>query len=245
MSRRQAEHGAALGLALKALSAGAEHVSPGHLRWDISCRCKSPVPVDVGHSGTDLIGRNQLIWVEMQVRCRKCSNCLRVRSWEWAHRATVEVAAHPRSYFGTLTLSPEWQYKAQALGWTRYAERFDAISELNADEVWQLKVAAIGTWITRYIKRVRKDLGIPLRYLLVAEAHKSGDPHFHMLLHEVERATPDQWDTYCVLKSQWPYGHSAWTGIDPAAPRETRYVTKYLAKSALARVRASARYGRL
>lgn len=245
MSRRKPDYGAVYGVAAKALAYGGKRMSASRIEWDISCRCLWPPTVDLSSSTYGPKGENLMLWVEMTVRCRRCANCLKVRSWEWAERARQELAYWPRSYLGTLTLSPEEQLRARYETHQRLKSESVRIDDLPADQQWMERVSTIGSWITRYIKRVRQEMGTPSRYLLVCEAHKSGEPHFHMLFHECERFQTEAWETYHVLKSQWPHGFSDFGGIDFGDLRSSRYVTKYLNKSALARVRASARYGRL
>ena len=71
--------------------------------------------------------------------------------------------------------------------------------------------------------------------LQVVEAHKSGLPHVHLLVH-------DKGDTtYRRLTDTWPLGFAHAKLVEGTAA--SRYVAKYLAKSALARVRASQGYG--
>lgn len=98
-------------------------------------------------------------------------------------------------------------------------------------------VNAIGPEIGKFLKRVRKNTGAKLRYLLVAEPHKSGLPHFHMLIHQCDTHIPVRYDD---LKSQWRLGFSAWKLTDY---KSASYVCKYLSKSLRARVRASQAYG--
>jgi hypothetical protein len=81
--------------------------------------------------------------------------------------------------------------------------------------------------------------------MCVAEPHKTGDPHLHMLFHECVPYTNDAWDSRSVLTSQWPHGFSDVRGMEADDLKGVRYATKYLAKSALARVRASQHYGLL
>lgn len=97
----------------------------------------------------------------------------------------------------------------------------------------------IGPEITRYLKRVRKESKSSFRYLLVMEAHKSGLPHYHMLLHEKPFGgeIPKR-----ILKYQWHLGHTDFKLVDDAQ-HKAEYMCKYLAKSLLARVRASKGYG--
>lgn len=231
----------ALGLGKRALAGGAQWSGPGRLTWDIACRCLRPVSVQRDAS---LQGVGSLS-VELRVRCRKCSNCLKVRGWEWSQRARNELMLFPHSWFGTLTVSPENQYLALAAATTELIAEGVQSQHHTPEVLFGARCRVIGRELTRYIKRCRETVGKPSRYLLVAEAHKSGEPHFHMLWHEVERFSEDAWDTYAVLKSQWTLGHCSWNGIDAGSPRAAYYVTKYIAKSGLVRVRASAAYGRL
>jgi hypothetical protein len=80
-----------------------------------------------------------------------------------------------------------------------------------------------------------------MRFLLVAEAHKTGLPHYHALIHEVDPERPVR---SRILRQQWTLGFSQCKLV--AQGDETKsasYVAKYLAKSAAARVRASQGYG--
>jgi hypothetical protein len=82
---------------------------------------------------------------------------------------------------------------------------------------------------------------VPLRYLLVAEAHKSGLPHYHMLISEFEESRPVR---ARHLKTNWRLGFSDVKLVaQDDGTRPAAYVAKYLAKSAIARVRASVGYG--
>jgi len=97
-------------------------------------------------------------------------------------------------------------------------------------------IPTIMKWYTDYMKRVRKQSGAPLRYLLAVEEHKDGFPHLHALVHE--------WGTEVgkrALQGTWLYGHSHVKLADLAA---AKYVCKYVTKSPVARLRASLHYGR-
>jgi hypothetical protein len=71
----------------------------------------------------------------------------------------------------------------------------------------------------------------------VAERHKTGAPHLHVLVHEVS-PVPVRW---ADLSGCWHWGFSKW---NPADAKAVGYVVKYLTKQVDARVRASLRYGR-
>lgn len=178
--------------------------------------------------------------VNVRLRCRKCSTCLRARAKYWREAATREMQfallKGARTWFGTLTLSPEQQ--ALATYAAQCAVGLDAFSKLSELERLPLRHAAVSRSLTLALKRLRKELGAgAFRYLIVCEAHKSGLPHYHMLLHEVSSGTPVRKSS---LSDFWRLGFSQWR---LAKPEAAWYVAKYLSKAALARVRASQRYG--
>jgi hypothetical protein len=161
--------------------------------------------------------------------------CLKARAATWAERARVECARAKRTWFVTLTLRPEEQYRALAQA------RVEGIGfdDLPEEEQFLRRHRVISRWLTLFIKRVRKASGAKLRYVLVAERHKSGLPHYHLLLHEVEGAVK-----HAVLRAQWRLGFMTAKLVPEGDASPARYVSKYLAKAAEARVRASVRYGR-
>lgn len=89
--------------------------------------------------------------------------------------------------------------------------------------------------LTKYFKRLRKK-GAEFRFVLVAEAHKDGYPHFHALLHERDAVI-----TKSTLQGEWPYGFTTCKLVKDE--RAAHYVAKYLAKDARTRIRASLHYG--
>ena len=185
--------------------------------------------------------------IQIDVRCRKCENCLRKRAAHWRIRALAEYraaeAVGARTWFGTLTLAPEHRMKVLNLcrkgkfrvpNWEQGID-FDALSE---NDKFRAKHAVISEELTRFVKRVRKNSKAVIRILVVAEAHKDGEPHYHLLLHETQPETPVR---QRVLTDAWKWGFSSFTLCRDN--RQASYVCKYLAKSSLARVRASLDYG--
>lgn len=120
----------------------------------------------------------------------------------------------------------------------RLAKRGVRWAELSPAEQFQARHQEISRDLTTWLKRVRKQSGARLRYLLVAEAHKSGLPHYHALIHERRFSVPV---TERVLRHQWNLGFSKFQLVEGS--EAAWYVAKYLAKDARARVRASVRYG--
>jgi hypothetical protein len=118
---------------------------------------------------------------------------------------------------------------------TRRAESLDAMPPI---ERTKLVAKQLMPEVTRWLKRVRKQSGASLRYLLVVEPHQDGFPHFHMLVHEASTQVSKR-----ILEGQWNYGFSKWKLVPPGEMRHVAYVCKYVAKSAQARIRASRQYG--
>lgn len=200
--------------------------------------CTSPVELAAIGLPSQFEGGNALPFT-LTARCRKCEACLAHRRRLWTARAVDEIEAARRTWFGTLTVSPE-----QRFALTMRAEKArlragrETVSSLTAPEQFELLSSELGSEVTKWLKRVRDVAPGPLRYLLVMEAHKDGFPHAHILVHEVGEPIAKR-----MLQAKWRFGfsHFKLVGDDPGA---ATYVCKYLAKDALARVRASQHYGR-
>ena len=134
-------------------------------------------------------GTEQPIWVDMEVRCRKCPGCLRERQREWTARMVQETEWSSRTWMITLTMSAHSHYMTLTNELARMAAR-----KIPADEIDEFKAraAGFGREITLWLKRVRKETGAPLSYCSVFEKHESGLPHAHLLLHEHSLAQPAQ-----------------------------------------------------
>ena len=150
----------------------------------------------------------------------------------------TEVVMAERTWFGTLTLRPDRQQFALDSARMKCARQGIDFDGLSDDERFRLRHNFVSQELTRWMKRVRKNSGAPLRYCLVAEAHKSGAPHYHVLIHECDPALPVRKE---VLKSAWTWGFTKFVLVKDQ--RAALYVTKYLSKDARARVRASLQYG--
>jgi len=201
--------------------------------WDIARKCENPIQREVfarpPGSPDVVVGRwrKHPFRVRIMVECRRCNQCLRRRARLWWARAMAETAIAPRTWFVTWTLRPEEQYRALILGGTE---------RRSEEEEWDIRHRQISKWITLAVKRLRKQTGATIRLLCVAEAHASGLPHYHLLVHEVQGVVRERDLTAC-----WPHGFSKSRLV--ADPRAAAYVTKYLSKSMRARVRASIDYG--
>ena len=168
---------------------------------------------------------------EAWLPCRKCATCLRRRGRLWYRRAMVETALSSRTWFATFTIAPEMRVRIEI---ERERKLMDRLQPETHEDVFLGRHKIISRYFTLYFKRVRKNSGARLRYLLVAEQHQDGWPHYHALIHE--RLDP-------VTKRQlecWPLGFTQFKLVDKFA---VGYVTKYISKQALARIRASLKYG--
>jgi hypothetical protein len=237
--------------ASKGLDCGAHMRSLTTMEWDLARKCERPVFRQM--TARDRAGLK--VWqhtkrsgelrrdIEFQTRCRQCPPCLAIRAAFWRLRAAHETKSAPRSWFMTLTLTPAAHFEMLVRASVRLRARGEDFDDLPADRQFAERHAECGKELTLWLKRVRKQSGAALRYCLVAEAHKSGLPHYHALIHEVDRDRPVR---ASVLRGQWKLGFSqAKLVAQGDEGRSAAYVAKYLSKSASARVRASQGYGHI
>lgn len=236
-------------LTARALASGGVRKSMGLVEWKISGNCTDPhltelfarpsrgqaskmVTIQGGVTRTPLR-------LELSTRCRKCDACRKTRSTLWIARSRIELERSARTWFGTLTLSPNNQSYMLAKARHKAAGQAVDYDALPYGEQFLLLDRAISVEITKMWKRIRKNTKAPFIYLLVAEAHKSGLPHYHCLLHEQDLLQPVR---HAQLEREWRLGFSKWKLVTDL--RSGAYVCKYLSKSSAARVRASLDYGK-
>lgn len=208
-------------------------------------------------------------FMEFDVRCRKCENCLKARAYHWAKRAEKEYRNAHRTWMGTLTLAPEVLSRAKAIVNTTLREKGVAPETLTQRELFLELDKLMYREFQKRFDLLRKTYWRPLLYLAVTEVHRGGgshhgEPHWHVLLHEFTPSGELTYDPYFSgyrwnsdLKAKqkvsdpfWLAGFQHWKlkkkPSDPGYnPREDdpTYVTKYLSKDLAARVRASKFYG--
>lgn len=189
--------------------------------------CESPVHLE------ELGGKANRPILDTYVRCRKCPACLKHRRAVWAARARQRIAAHSRTWMVTLTAAPDAHFRM--LCEAEVAARHSGVnpSEWSEAELFAARWRQFGLHVTKWLKRIR-SAGSRFVYLQVVEAHASGLPHVHLLVHEVNTVT------YRALTSGWKLGFAHAKLVE--GPKAALYVTKYLMKSAMARVRASQDY---
>ena len=223
-----------------ALESGGRRISPTTVEWDVSNGCERPLLMErVGRpaakDGEKYVevrpGTRHTLRLEMWVACRACARCLRRRRRMWTMRAAAEVSQAQRTWFVTLTIRPGQLFLCEAIA----SKRDAGYASRTRDEQEQARFAVIVQEIQRFLKRIRKNSKAKLRYVLVQELHKNGNPHYHMLIHEVEGTL-----TKAVIQAAWGWGFSQVKLTDPGT---AIYVCKYLSKGQGARVRASLGYG--
>lgn len=220
--------------------------------------------------------------VTLLTKCRtKCPVCLAERAALWRGRAISECEAASRNWFGTLTLRPEEHYRLDAIAragirhpsdkfWIR--EPMFNWHDLTDDARAAERMQAVGRELTLWLKRVRKNSGVPFRYLAVTEIHDgskrsqikdrelrshcvTGHPHIHILMHEVDAGRPllkkflsGRWSdrkSDWETPPSWKLGFTKFKLLDDVQDRKkgAMYLCKYLSKAMLARVRPSIDYG--
>lgn len=161
----------------------------------------------------------------VDARCRRCEGCRKLRQWAWTARAAHEQAFAKSTWFITLTFGPR---RRSAIFAAATADERDLTPTKRL-------VSAAGAYVTTYTKTLRKR-GFQFRHLCVPELHRDGFPHFHGLVHD------QRGDLHLeALRACWNAGWEVTVPVRDA--NALRYVTKYLCKDNIGRIRASQQYG--
>ena len=183
--------------------------------------------------------RERVQHVDVDVRCRQCPNCLKARAAHWRFRAKKEIQSSERTWFGTLTLRPEEQFRLEAKARARLYAGGTRWAQLSEREAFSEICREITGEFQRFMKRIRKTHA-GLRFMAVYEHHKSGLPHMHCLIHETRGPI-----RHAQLQAQWLLGFSKWNLVpDDEHSKAAHYVCKYLTKSISHRLLSSKRYGK-
>lgn len=212
--------------------------------WDLAPGCAAPVPVQMDGAPARMVGGRHVradgkpFGLTLFTKCRRCADCLRKRRNLWAYRAQEEVKNAVRTWFATFTLNPHEHALVRFRASARLRARGSNLEVLPESDQSEEIAAEYRRQVTLYFKRLRKQTGANLRYILVQEQHKSGLPHFHALIHETEEDRPLK---HAVLSAQWKLGYTKFKLVKEL--KTAWYVAKYLAKEVNNRVRASLHYG--
>jgi len=175
---------------------------------------------------SNVIPQDRQFFLTIMVRCRKCEPCKAWRRRLWAARALTEMQLSSRTWFCTYTLRPRALLRARV---EARSNDYDAIARV------MLK------WFTKYLKRLRKEVKVPLRYFVVAEPHRGGGehdgmPHLHALIHERGCEIGNR-----AIKGKWQ--RHGFADCKLADAMHAHYLSKYVGKLIASRARASQRYG--
>lgn len=245
-------------IAKRALTKGARQTSLNSIEWDIAGDCTAPTDLTLWGRSLDTESSVSMsrFNIDMQHRCRRCENCLRHRRNLWAMRSATEIALAPRTWFVTLTISPSNRYLLR-LRRPDWEDEFEAIHKGASGELTLFLKRVRQRYaraIAKHNRAARKSGGTVapvssrenrLRYLLVAEAHEDGTPHYHLFIHQTG-VFPLRYRKVLGTKQDptWTLGEITEAKlVDNSNPAIKWYVAKYLAKDARARVRASGGYG--
>lgn len=230
-------------LSLRALDKGGRIVRPGTIEWNAAGRCEKPVRVELRGVQHDLYGRvearelqHPTRYLDMEVPCRRCANCLWRKAMHWMHRSSNEIEVSPRTWLVTLTFNAT--IRARIRMGAIQAVGGKAWEQLSREQRSTKLADQANKYVTLWMKRVRKNTGPGVRYVSVIELHKDGTPHGHLLVHEAR----ENQVLHRHLTDEWTYGFSNAKLVEDG-PVAARYVAKYLAKSPITRVRASVGYG--
>jgi hypothetical protein len=224
------------------------------VEWDISARCERPIEVvQQGEGHYQTAQSRDMEWqpnrtLALQVPCRQCKACLRSRAFRFGSRAKrehkVTQARGLRTWFGTLTFSPEQRFRNLAMTRARLDAAGTDLASLSPTDRYREQHRETGPLVSKYFRALRKGRKklrlnrVFFRYLLTVEPHKDWTPHYHVLIHEVSELYPIRKRT---LEALWPHGFVQWREVKE--PNAAAYAAKYLGKFSMARVRVSKRYG--
>lgn len=171
----------------------------------------------------------------MWLPCSRCPRCRARIAAKWRTRIEAELSLPRRSWFGTLTFRPSQRYVLLTKASTKYGPGFDGLPETHRFRLIEREAYVEAQ---KYWKRLRKETGLKIKYIMVAEAHADGSLHYHAILHEPVGSEL----RHATLTKQWWHGFTKWKLIN-RTEGAARYVTKYLTKSNATRTRASEHYG--
>lgn len=258
--RAPVDHGDLTARVYEAFAKGKVETRENRHEVHYSGNCESPIRIPSYSSRGGL-------FVITKTRCRNCPSCLKAKQFHWARLASAWTkSTHEegrRTWFGTLTLSPEYQRELTSAAQDAYALEHGQIADWLFDPLCDERFALVRNelveWCKRYWKRLRKGRKRCLacfpsrprkagewdhppasfKYMLVFERHRSGLPHMHWLLHEQSNPILKK-----HLQCEWPFGFTQVKLVKPDdGPRSVEkvgfYVAKYLGKAKQARQIAS------
>lgn len=136
--------------------------------------------------------------------CGKCPACLASKAQMWTYRLYAESKLHKKSCFVTLTYSDQ--------------------------DIDRLYLSPTGIYsldkkeLQNFMKRLRKNLSVPLRFYGVGEyGGQTKRPHYHLIIFGLG----DNHEDHHIIQQAWPYG---FVSVASVSPRSIAYVARYCTK---------------
>lgn len=140
--------------------------------------------------------------------CHVCWQCKRDRTNDWVGRCIAENKVSAQSVMATLTYGSDGKIDS-------VADHSHAHALFYSD-------------VQLYLKRLRKQMGGGVRYVVAGEyGSKKGRAHWHLLLFFREQLPPDIRFGERYIHAVWPHG---WSWFEVVTPMSVRYVLKYMRK---------------
>lgn len=211
------------------------------LQWDISGKCKVPVGRVLAARADSGSPDPKSLYLTLKVKCRKCDQCRDDRRYEWRMRIRNELRTSYRTWFGSMTFAPQGHFLMLTRARAKALARGVDPSEWSIRDEFLAREAEGYKEVQKFFKRVRKETALgpkALRYVVITEPHKSGLPHYHVLVHEKFHG---QNVRHKCLNHHWKMGFCNFKLVEEE--RRGLYLAKYLQKDSSARVRPSGGYG--
>lgn len=162
----------------------------------------------------DALARHDIIG-DVEIACGRCIGCRLRRSRDWALRMTHEAQLHERNSFLTLTYE-DGQLPHERESWVPYGS-------LHYRD------------FQRFMKRLRKATGLPLRFFMCGEyGPEGGRPHFHANVFGwlpndrkafKKSGAGEMTYTSEMLSKLWRYGVCT---VQPFTSRTAAYAARYV-----------------
>lgn len=170
--------------------------------------CYHPMPaVRLANGDVTFVSRTKVDGHAIYLPCGQCVGCRLERSRQWAVRCMHERSMHERACFVTLTYDDEHLPPGKSLNYPD---------------------------VQKFLRRLRKRVGVPIRFYLCGEYGDDTDrPHYHICLFGFDfpdkayyRRTKSGERIYVsmLLEQLWPFGMSS---IGDVTWQSAAYVARY------------------
>lgn len=164
-----------------------------------------------------------------EIPCGHCYHCRMTKINEWVTRMVLESQYRKHTYFVTLT------YDSATTATDVLQETYPVWHNINQRKKYDFQPLVLNkTHLQKFVKRLRKQLGFPIKYYGVGEyGHKYGRPHYHLILWSDEPITAkniqDSWILYGQKIGNIDFNDLVLNGT-MSSTDSFKYVCKYLHK---------------